>query len=244
MVDRPKRRIGDELKERGGGVGPSRREPGVTGARLQALYDARDQFARTLGATGDDLLGPFVNPTFGGGPRWPSLRQSWRPIRRRESTAIVSDGLSDPFDDDESPNVGLGIESVVEASGKVSSQLQRSWLFQLVYDVSQQAADSGEFLSRINKLGLFSMELFLGDAFKALKSPSGTVGVLLAIEPDFTPLLAVGPDSIRYLTAKLLNPSELAFARAGGATARAQLRDRFHSDGTAHRSSLRRKSVV
>ncbi|MEG1052532.1 MAG: hypothetical protein RSF79_10870, partial [Janthinobacterium sp.] len=72
------------------------------GARLRAAAcAARDAFYGTLGTVDADVLAPLVNPAFMGGPRWPSLRQAWRVIRRPDSIVIASDGLSDPFEDDD-----------------------------------------------------------------------------------------------------------------------------------------------
>jgi len=64
---------------------------------LATACAARDAFYASLGSMDSDVLTPLINPAFSGGPRWPSLRQAWRVIRKPDSIIIASDGLSDPF---------------------------------------------------------------------------------------------------------------------------------------------------
>lgn len=105
-------------------------------ARLNATYDVRDRFLKTLGEVNDDVLAPLLNPSFVGGPMWPDLRQAWRVIRRDGNLAFISDGLSDPFSDDPEPNPGFGLEVLAESPDAFAEPHQGSWLFHLVYHVS------------------------------------------------------------------------------------------------------------
>jgi hypothetical protein len=84
---------------------------------LATACAARDAFYATLGTADADVLAPLVNPAFMGGPRWPSLRQAWRVIRRADTILIASDGLSDPFEDDDDVFVPRGhlLEVCIEA---------------------------------------------------------------------------------------------------------------------------------
>jgi hypothetical protein len=86
---------------------------------LKKTYEARDRFAGNLGAVDPDVLAPLINPTFMGGPTWPDLRQAWRVIRRGKNTIVMSDGLSDPFSDDDAPNVGFGLEVLGESADRM-----------------------------------------------------------------------------------------------------------------------------
>ena len=62
---------------------------------------ARERVWRSLGSLEPFALGQ--SPTSGAimaGPKWPAVRQNFRVIHRPGGTVmIVSDGLSDPFDD-------------------------------------------------------------------------------------------------------------------------------------------------
>ena len=75
---------------------------------LAAACAARDACYASLGAMDADVLAPLLNPAFMGGPRWPSLRQGWRVIRRADTIIIASNGLSDPFEYDDDVFVPRG----------------------------------------------------------------------------------------------------------------------------------------
>ena len=74
---------------------------------LEKSSKAREQCWESLGSLEPLVLSHLINPALNGGPKWPALRQSFRLIRRPNGNVLlVSDGLSDPFDD-----VTLGMAS-------------------------------------------------------------------------------------------------------------------------------------
>lgn len=82
---------------------------------LEKSSKAREQCWESLGGLEPLVLSHLVNPALHGGPKWPALRQSFRLIKRPEETVVlVSDGLSDPFDD-----VTLG--AVTDKLGRINS---------------------------------------------------------------------------------------------------------------------------
>ena len=213
--------------------------------RLQQHYDARDRHVRNLGTPDPDLLAPLLNPGLTGGPLWPGLRESWRRVQRGPCTLVVSDGLSDPYDDDDTPNVGLGVEVLVATLDPVPDPVQASWLFTLAYDISQQAADSGAFRELRDELGLFSMELYADEAFGPAVTEGGRVGVLFGLEAPGLALDWQLPGGlVRVVTAKLLFPSELQLVVTDGAAGRERLQRLFIDQGTHHLSSLVRAPVA
>lgn len=67
---------------------------------LDKSSKAREACWESLGSLEPLVLSHLINPALNGGPKWPALRQSFRLIRRpKGTTMLVSDGLSDPFDD-------------------------------------------------------------------------------------------------------------------------------------------------
>lgn len=214
-------------------------------AFLQRTYEARDRFVRTLGQVDPDVLAPAVNPAFMGGPMWPNLRQAWRVVRRGTHTLIVSDGLSDPFSDEPEPNVGFGIEVLVETSDPLPGPPQTSWLFSVAYDMAQQCADDGGFRDRLDRHGLLSFELPASEGLEPLATPDGFIGVLLGLAaPELQTAFELPAGTVKLMTAKLLWPSELEHVIAHGRQGREELAARFASDGTFHRSSSGRKPAV
>lgn len=214
--------------------------------RFKEACVARDQFARALGAVDSDVLAPLLNPErFLNGPIWPAHRQAWRTIRRPGSTIILSDGLSDPFPEVAEPNVGFGLEVLVESSDVLPLALQRSWLFDLVHGVSQQCADHGGIREMIERLGIISLELPMADELPGMLNEHGRAGVLLGISPpDLEQEFSTPGGSVRIITVKLLWSSELHYIISGGKAARNDLADRFQRDGSYHHSSLLREPVI
>lgn len=212
---------------------------------LQRTYAARDGYFGALGEVDPLVLSHLINPAFAGGPRWPDLRQAFRVIRNGAHTRVTSDGLADPFDDQEEPNVGFGIEIIGETSDPIDGAIQNDWLFWIVYDVAQQAAAHGGFRELIDELGLLSMELRNRHGPSELATPEGRIGVLLGVNP---PGLALEWDfpagTVKPVTVKVLHPSELAVAAHEGGPGRERLRDLFIRDGTYHVSSVARKPVI
>jgi hypothetical protein len=214
-------------------------------AFLQSTYEARDKFVSSLGLVNPDVLAPLINPSFVGGPMWPDLRQAWRVVRRGANTIVVSDGLSDPFSDEPELNAGFGIEVLAETADPMPEQLQASWLFDLVYQVSQQCAAHGGVRDLIEKLGLLSLELPMSEVLKPVATSNNRAGVLLGLAaPGVLSEFALPGGSVRVVTAKLLWPSELNYAVAKGKVGREDLAKRFVADGTHYRSSMSRKAVV
>lgn len=214
-------------------------------AFLQATYEARDEFVNSLGAAAPDVIAPLINPSFMGGPRWPDLRQAWRVIRRGANTIVVSDGLSDPFSDEPEPNAGFGIEVLAETADPMPEQLQARWLFNLVYQVSQQCAAHGGVRELIEELGLLSLELPMSEVLRPVATSNNRAGVLLGLAaPGMRTEFALPGGSVRVVTAKLLWPSELDYAASNGNAGRETLAQRFAADGTHHWSSMSRKAVI
>jgi hypothetical protein len=214
-------------------------------ALLQATYEARDKFVGSLGVVNPHVLAPLINPSFMGGPTWPDLRQAWRVVRRGANTIVISDGLSDPFSDEPEPNAGFGVEVLAETADPMPEQLQVSWLFDLVYLVSQQCAGHGGVRDLIDELGLLSLELPMTEAFQAVATSNNRAGVLLGLAaPDVQTEFALPGGSVQVVTAKLLWPSELDHAAAKGQAGREELAKRFAADRTHHRSSMSRQAVI
>jgi hypothetical protein len=153
--------------------------------------------------------------------------------------------LSDPFSDEQEPNVGFGIELLGETPDPMPEQPQTSWLFDLVYQVSQQCAAHGGVRALIEKMGLLSLELPVSEALKQVATSSNRAGILLGQAAPGTPTeFSLPGGSVRVVAAKLLWSSELDYVASKGQTAREDLARRFAADGTHHRSSMSRIAVI
>jgi hypothetical protein len=210
---------------------------------LQQTYAARDGYLRQWGEVDPYVQAPLINPAFRGGPRWPDLRQAFRIVRNGTHTIVVSDGLADPFDGEEEPNVGFGVEILCETSDPIEGSVANDWPFWVTYDIAQQAAHHGGFRELIDELGLLSMEIECRFGPEELATPNNRLGVLLgAAPPDLATDWEFPAGTVKLITAKVLHPSELAIVLSDGG--RERLRDLFVADGTYHISSVARKPVI
>lgn len=235
-------------------VAPS--EHAVTGKEagaqmLATACAARDAFYASLGTPDADVLAPLLNPSFMGGPRWPSLRQAWRVIRRPDSIIIASDGLSDPFEDDDDIFEPLGhlLEVCVEAplDSIDGDNLAQSWLFDLIYQLSQNVVHHGSIDLLVQRHGSVSMALDLQSPPAGLEDENEQVGVLLdATAPGIPASFATPYGEVMMLTATVLQPAELGFIGEAEdrAAARAALARALAASPTRRMSVAKRPPVT
>ena len=65
---------------------------------IEAAIQTRQEFYEGLGEMDADVLAPIISPMLMGGYDWPANRPQYRVIRTEKSTIIITDGLSDPFE--------------------------------------------------------------------------------------------------------------------------------------------------
>ena len=218
---------------------------------LATACAARDAFYATLGTVDADVLAQLVNPAFMGGPRWPSLRQAWKVIRRADSIIIASDGLSDPFEDDDDVFVPRGhlLEVCIEAplAAFDGHPVQASWLFDVIYQVSQNVADHGSIDLLVQRHGSVSMVLDVRDAPAGLEDEDEQVGALLTPgTATLPPSFATPYGAVMLLTVSVLQPAELAHigAAADKAQARRELAAALAASPTGQWSVAQRPAII
>jgi hypothetical protein len=217
---------------------------------LQTTFDRRAAAWSAWGQLDDDLLTHLVNPSLTGGPRWPAMRQAFRVARRPDAVLVASDGLSDPFDDDEDDDAVNGFELEFYAvSNDPTVQIPGSWLFDLVWQMSQFAAKRGDVAELMGELGVLTTELYNVKIPEALQAKfvnaSGRVGVMIGLLDQHVPDAIEGPlSSIQLLSLKLLTLDELAYCVEHGSNGREELARRFEASPSVVASSLSRASVV
>jgi hypothetical protein len=206
----------------------------------------REAYFRTLGEVEGVIWGPLVNPHFMGGPRWPSLRQGWRRIFRGENTILISEGLSDPFDVQSEPNLGFGLEVLLETSDPIDEQVPASWPFRVVYEVSQLCANNGQIREILDEITFVSTEFpAFHPALKEITDERERFGILLGIpSPTYPTIFKVPAGEVRVATIKLLTPTEFSLVMEKREEGRQQLAELFAQTGSHHLSSLTRASVV
>jgi hypothetical protein len=196
-----------------------------------------------------DVIAHLLNPAFMGGPAWPNLREAFVTARQDLELLIASDGLSDPFPNPEAGDGnGYGLEVFAVTVDPVAEPA-RSWLFDIVWQTSQNAAADGGLAGLLDQLGLVSIELYdvaiPPSHAERFVSVDGRVGALLGLAGPPPPARIDGPLSpIRLVNAKLLTLAELDFVVREGEAGRAELAARFTAQGLPLVSSLDRPDCV
>ncbi|UVL59935.1 suppressor of fused domain protein [Pseudomonas sp. B21-032] len=222
-----------------------------------------DRHWSSVGTVERDVLAYLISPSFAGGPHWPSTRQAYRVVRRGDSIILATEGLSDPFDDDQGQGNGFEMELFVEtpdipehARGPLGEvdPFKRSWAFELIENIAKTVADAGGITQQLERYGALSLELpgfseshhIASQVPKHFVTDDDSIGVLLGgPAPDFPTRLQDMPLSpVTLVPVVLITAAELEYIRAGGGAARADLVSRLQAAGVGHVSSLQRASVL
>ncbi|MBL8943140.1 MAG: hypothetical protein JNK45_08345 [Myxococcales bacterium] len=215
-------------------------ELGDHDTRVAAATAARREAFGKLGIVDRDVLAPMIGPALLGGSRWPT-RPAWRVIHRDGRTAIASDALSDPWDDEF--GVGFGLEFWIEADVPVPVAIG-SWLMAAIHDVSYTAAGHGGVRRMLDELGTISIEIAGRPFPPALRNEHGRVGVLLGVPCDLPTWLTLPEGRARLVPITLLTASELAHVVAHGDAGRIEVARRLAAAATGMRSDPGRVGVV
>jgi hypothetical protein len=216
---------------------------------LERTIEARKRFWQKVGQLDPDVLSFLINPAFTGGPYWPAMRQAFCKINTENTVILASDGLSDPFDDEEEANQGFQLECYIETED-ISletdiSEVSRTWVFQLLYQIAQNMAAHGGVKKLLDQYGVLSMEVYNVDVPDQWVNEEGRVGLLLGIEsPGIPSVIRLPFGETRLVSIKLLTLRELDFVLEHGTEGRWKLVELFQKQGSFHRSSLNRESVV
>ncbi|MBN8229849.1 suppressor of fused domain protein [Corallococcus macrosporus] len=201
---------------------------------------ARAAVWRELGDMSDD----FYIPPVVGGP-WPGERQNWTAMQRPDGhMLIVTDGLSDPFNDIlDRPTAGFGLELAIETPEPLG-EVWKSWPVHLLERVAYEVAEFEKLRVTLSK-GTLSMEVDGVGMPETLVTPEGRVAVLIGMETDSLPSrFSIPGGEVRLLTVKALMPAELQWLLRQGKGAAAELIRRFKDAGEGHLSRSWRQPVV
>ncbi|PEA55820.1 hypothetical protein CON64_04060 [Bacillus pseudomycoides] len=221
---------------------------------LEQSSEMRRQFWKTIGEVDDDILTHLINPIFTGGPKWPATRQGFMRIQKEETVILASDGLSDPFDtfeetgDNEKYN-GYGLEFYIECDDPILrddlEEVKRHWAFQLLYEMSQNAANAGNIISLFQKYKILSIEFSEIEVPEQYLLEDNMVGVLLGVpSPSIKQNIELPYEQVQLVSMKVLTKDELQYILEYGAEGRLQLAEKCKETGSYHVSFKDRISLV
>lgn len=213
--------------------------------RLHETFQARDTFWFSIGQLDPDILVPLINPTFAGGPKWPSLRQAYRKvILNNKSLVLCSDGLSDPFPEDEGKNInGFEHEFYVQTNSLLEV-VNQSWQMDMLIQMSQLAAANGGIREQLDKYHYMTVELVVKYIPSHFINKEGRIGVILGVPSKIIPdMIKLPLSDTKLVSVILLTLKELDFVTEKGSGGRIQLAEKF-IDSTGSITSLERVSLV
>jgi hypothetical protein len=219
---------------------------------FQKSAEKRELFWKNRGNLDPYVIAHIINPSFMGGPTWPSLRQAFVTIDTPTCTIIASDGLSDPYSDYDSnpknqPYNGLGFEVYMESPEKITDHelLKKSWQFNLVYQMSQFAAGNGNLINMLQEYTYISTELYDIPAPENFLNEDGRVGVLLGLKNNDVPKqLKLSIETILMVNVKLLTLAEIKYIIQNGEAGRNKIAEKLLAGKNPGYSYLDRPSVV
>lgn len=204
--------------------------------------ELRSEFWQSVGELDPDVIAHLINPSFMGGPVWPSLRQAFATIRRPDVTIIASDGLSDPYEEGDNDYNGLGMEVYVETT-PIEGSVQNTWQFQLVYQAAQLMAEQGNVISLLEELTYITTEFY--DVDVPFKTERGTVGAILGLPSTrFNNEVTLSLEAVKMVNIKLLTLAELDYILQHGDEGRVKVAELLIKQGDATLSTLERPSVI
>lgn len=226
--------------------------------------EARAETFSKIGKLHDFILEDDASSLPASVANWPAARQRFRVIvrPRGKTLLLVSDGLSDPFDDlQEDSNVnGYGLEFYVETPvseiGLDIAEIKSSWQFQLLSTVCAMAAGHGGIRQIIDHMDLLSTEAegisesIPSESRQSIVNSQSRVGALLGLaderqDNNRVPKMIDGMPltDVRLVNVKLIQLQELKLITDLGADGRSQLARLFPTEEKSI-SSLHRPSVV
>lgn len=219
--------------------------------REQAVHSARNAYWDDIGTSDADVITYVVNPMFQGAPAWPNVRQAYRIVRTADTLIIASEGLSDPYPDEDknAERCGFGMEVFIEVPGLQSVSPQRireSWVFAALEMFAQNVANFGGIIPHLESQGILSMELPLRRAPKGWMKENGGLGALIGvpISSRLTEIKGVDPKPLRIVPLTLLRPDEVDACGEKGAEARTKISEQLIAGGTGHLTDVSRESVL
>lgn len=214
---------------------------------LQQSIKSREEFWKTVGELDNYVLTHLINPMFLGGVSWPANRQGFLRIIKENSVVFASDGLSDPFypsgEEEIQPYNGYSLEFYLECDdpslrGELD-EVKNHWAFDLIYQISQNAASSGNMLAHLEKYSVLSMEFTDIKSPKGYLTENGVTDVLLGVvSPEIKTAIDLPLESVRLVSIILLTPEQLDYVYQYGSDARLNLSEEFKKAGTHHLNSI------
>jgi len=214
---------------------------------LTASAEARHRYWSGLGRVDRDVLGQLIASQFiRGMPVWPSGREVYLVVHRKDTTILATDGLSDPDDGEFRDRNGFGIELFIEVPTKVLLTPRGSPYFHVITQVARNVAYNGGIVEPWRKYQLVSMELPASPNYIRLVNAQDRHVLLLGI-PGFDRVPAIDGmplSETKAMAVTMVHPDDFAKVAREGGQGRERLAEALAQSGHGHLSDFGRKPVL
>lgn len=213
-------------------------------------HAAVDAYWESVGKTDDDLITYLINPGFQGAPMWPNTRQAYRIVRTPDTLILASDGLSDPYpnDDSGSDRRGFGMEVFIEVKGLqelLFSEITSHWVFRALQNMSMNVAQVGGLVPVLEEHGVLSIELPIDTGPEKWMKENGFIGALIDIPISGGRANVISDTPLsqtRIVPITILYPQEIDLCATSGASRKA-IADELVTKGYGHLTDVSRPSI-
>ncbi|WP_421358891.1 suppressor of fused domain protein [Agrobacterium rosae] len=223
----------------------------------------RDQFWEAVGQVETDVLTHLISPSLTGGPEWPTTRQAYRVVRRKNTMIIATDGLSDPFRGISGGENGFELELFIETpdvypdhagqAGDIAS-IGKSWAFEIIQNVAGTVAGAGGINEQLDRYTVLSVEVpgvsqshaVQTQVPKRFITDDDCIGILIgAPKQNFgTEITDMPLSPVRIIPITVITAAELDYIRANGANERIALSEKLTESGIGNVSAFMRPDVI
>lgn len=210
--------------------------------RLEKASRSRHEAIRRIFGSEPFSLTSLMGPI--DGPEWPS-DAAWVALQHGACACIVSDGLSDPWVEQTTPDTGLGLEVFIESpdipySADDPMAISDHWIFPMTAEVSHTLAS----YPRLCKKLLAGEVLSTRFNIEHIKDGRGLVGALLHVPEAFASGVETEMGKVALVAATLLTVEELRWLGGRGESGRNELLAALNAAGIGSQSFVNRDSVV
>ncbi|CAM1368419.1 conserved hypothetical protein [Tenacibaculum litoreum] len=213
--------------------------------------EIRNEYWQQIGTPFSDVIGSMINPTFLGGPKWPSLRQAHIGINTEDSTIIATDGLSDPYDDYDTNSEnqtynGIGLELYAISDNKYEDiqHVIDSWEFKVMRRASNIAAANPNISYTLNDYTYISTTIDGSGLPEQFVNEDEEAGILLGLKNNsINKSLKLSIEEIALVNVTLLTSKELTYILENGAEGRNKIAELL-TNKNFHKLTSQRESVI
>lgn len=221
--------------------------------------NARERVYSRLGDLNPNILGEISPPFLSKNPLWPAGNPKFRILHREGLHALITDGLSDPYEPvwhpepkvPWNPELGISLEYFIETDESFPEpgpELVKHWTYRLIYYVSAYTADNPHaVLNALETFGMITLYCAPDNDYPELNkfvASNGVIGLFAGQEaPGMPGNLELGDSMPYFIPLKLLTPDEYDFATGKGNEG-IGIAEYFKKNGSNHISGINRKSVL